>query len=794
MTPHNSERADLHLHSRASDRPSEWFLRRIGAPESFLAPAEAYRRCRERGMDFVTLTDHNTLDGVLEIADRPGVFLSVEATSYFPEDGAKLHVLIWGLSEAQFATVQSLRPSVYELCAWLRRERLPHAVAHPLFRVDGRLTADHVERLLVLFDTFEGVNGSRDPRAGVVFQAILAALTTEDLARFAERHRIANPLLAPERKRCTGGSDDHSGLYLAEAWTTTPPAVTVAEFLDHLRAGRHEPGGRAGSSLRLTHSVLHIAAEFLRAKFPALAGERSLLGAVLARVGGVERPAPGPNRLRRAVAAVVRRVRHRRLPPAERQFAEELFALAETPPPDAGVEDSDPETIAFRRATRVAHRLALVFAERFFERLRAGRILDAIEAGASLGPLALAAAPYLTAVAAQHKDEAFLQSLADRIPGAAAHRRRSRYTAWLTDTLTDLNGVARTVRSLAALAHREGREVVVVTCQREVPAADYPLKVFEPMGEFTLPEYPQQPLRIPPVLDVIEFLERERVDHVLISTPGPVGLCGLWAARLLALRQTGIYHTDFPDYIRLWTDDELMRDLAVRYMRWFYSGLDRVYVPSRATLEQLVAMGLDPQRLTLMPRGIDLDQFSPSRRNPDLWKRYGVNGGTKFLYVGRIAREKNLELLVEAYRRLARSRRDVALVLVGDGPELEPMRRRYANEPGIVWTGALYGEELACAYASADVFVFPSLTDTFGNAVIEAHASGLPAIVAGRGGPPEIVRSHGSGIIVERDDPDAWSEAMKCLLDDLAWRDRLREAALARAREGDWRRALVLFD
>lgn len=786
-------RADLHLHSCASDRPSEWFLRRIGAPESFLSPAEAYRRCRERGMDFVTLTDHNTFDGVLQIADRPGVFPSVEATTYFPEDGAKLHLLIWGLSEAQFETVQSLRPNVYELRGWLRSVQLPHAVAHPLFRVDGRLTVEHVERLLVLFDTFEGLNGSRDPRAGDMFRAILAALTAEDLERFAERHGVSDPLTRPDRKRCTGGSDDHSGLYLADAHTATPPAATAAEFLNHLRAGRHEPAGRAGNSLRLTRSVLHIAAEYLRARWPAVAGDRSLLGSVLARLSGVERPAAGPNRLRRAIAAVARRVRHRRLPPAERQFAEELFALAEAP---ATTSESrgDPEAEGFRRATRVAHRLALVFIERFVQRLREGRILDAIEAGASLGPLALAAAPYLTAVAAQHKDEAFLQSLADRLPGAAAHRRRSRRTAWLTDTLNDLNGVARTVRSLASLAHREGRELVVVTCQSEVPPADYPLKVFEPIGEFTLPEYPQQPLRIPPVLDVIEFLERERVDQVLISTPGPVGLCGLWTARLLALRQTGIYHTDFPDYIRLWTEDDLMRDLAVRYMRWFYGGLDRVYVPSRATLNQLVEMGLDPQRLALMPRGIDLDLFSPAWRMTSIWDRYGVNGRIKFLYVGRIAREKNLDLLIEAFRRLSAQRSDATLILVGDGPQLNELRERQDGDRSIVFTGALYGTELARAYASADIFVFPSLTDTFGNAVIEAHASGLPAIVAARGGPPEIVGSHGSGIVVERDDPDAWAEAMRRLLDDAALRERLREAALARAREGDWRRALILFD
>ena len=101
-------RADLHVHSKASNRPPEWILRQFGAPESYTEPKEVYRVCRERGMDFVTLSDHDTIDGALEIAHLPGVFLSEEVTVSFPEDGCEIHLLVTGISEAQKAALQTL--------------------------------------------------------------------------------------------------------------------------------------------------------------------------------------------------------------------------------------------------------------------------------------------------------------------------------------------------------------------------------------------------------------------------------------------------------------------------------------------------------------------------------------------------------------------------------------------------------------------------------------------------------------------------------------------------------------
>ena len=793
----SESRADLHVHSRYSDRPSEWFLRRIGAPESFVDPREIHRRCRERGMDFVTVTDHNTLAGSLAIADLPGVFLSAEMTTYFPEDRCKIHCLVFGVTEADFAELDATRENIYEFAGLLRRRGIAHAVAHPLFRINDRLTPDHVEKLLLLFNHFELLNGSRDRRAAQIARRVFDGLTPEWIARMADRHGLEPVGPEPWRKHLTGGSDDHSGLFVAAAHTATPPAADAVEFVAHLRFGRTEPRGRSGDSLRLARSLYQIAGDYYRSRFLGQGGGSSVLGAMLARLAegsGESAPAASSGGLwRRGAGRIIQRVRRRRLPESERRLLDAISDLVGRGP--AG-DDTDlpPERRAFQRAARVAQELTLAFGTRLFEQFRRGRLTEALEALASLCPVGVGILPYLTAFVAQHKDERFLQEVALRFPGAATLRRRSARSVWITDTFHEINGVARSVRTLAGIAARCGRDVTVLVCQDRPPAADFPLRNFPPLRTFTLPEYPAQPLAFPPYLEILAWIEDQRFDRVVISTPGPLGLCGLAAARLFGLRCVGVYHTDFPEYVRLWTDDEQMKELTWRYMRWFYGDMDRVFVPSRAYLERLSEQGFRRERLAVMPRGIDRELFRPERRDPAFWSRYGIGGGLKFVYVGRLAREKNLALLGDAFLEVRRRVPSANLAFVGDGPDAPELRARFGREPGIVFTGPLHGVELARAYASSDALVFPSLTDTFGNVVLEAHACGLPAIVADRGGPPEIVRAYGSGLVVEGGNAAAWAAAMERLAEDRELAARLREMALRCAADSRWESALTIFD
>jgi len=790
-------RADLHVHSKYSDRPSEWFLRRIGSPESFVDPQALYRTCRERGMDYVTITDHNSIRGALEIADLPGTFLSSELTTYFPENGCKVHCLVWGISEKTFFDLNELRPDIYDLHRYMNENRIAHAIAHPLFSVNDRLTVGQFEKLILMFKRFEGLNGSRHPRAGLLARTVFEHLTPEFITQLADRHGIAPAGPEPWTKFITGGSDDHSGLYTAEAHTVTPHASTAVDFIQHLNDGRHQPGGRAGTSVRLAHSLYGIAFSYYENRFlKSSSGKDSLVGALLKRI--VEEPKAPETGLRAALLQPVRRMvlekKKKQLSDIEKMLFEEIAAIRRRSADEADGEGDEPlreDDRKFKAACRIAHQLTFTFIQRFLEQIQRGGLIESIQSFASLGPVALGIAPYLTAFSVQHKDEPFLRAVALNFSGTETLLQRSGKRAWFTDTFTDMNGVVNTIRTLATLAHKEGKQITVVTCLPEKPEADFPVKNFRPVGTFTLEEYNRQELVYPPLLEIINWLEEEEIDEVILSTPGPVGLAALAAARLLKLKVRGIYHTDFPQYVRHFADDEKLEEVTWRYMLWFYEGMDRIAVPSCTYLEQLAAKGVDREKLYVMPRGVDLDRFSPEKRDETFWTQFGLKRGFKFLYAGRISKEKNLENLLEAFCSLQCGEGFGAqLVLAGDGPHLDELRKEYAHE-NIVFTGRLDGEELARAYAGADVFVFPSRTDTFGNAVLEAHASGLPAVVSDEGGPCEIVRSHRSGLVVDARRPAALAEALRTVHSDPLLRDELRAGALERARVSRWETILA---
>ena len=248
-------RADLHVHSRHSDTSGNAGIRALRSAESFTDPLELYHAQRARGMDFVTITDHNTLAGSLAIAHLPGTFLSTELDSWFPEDGVRVHVVALGIDEATFATANAARENVHDLVAVLREAGVTHYLAHPLFDMSGKLTPESVERMLLLFNVLEGRNGARTSRCNGLLRAIAAGLTPEQMEAMAERQGIEPYGETPWRKSLTGGSDDHSGLFSASAFTVAGGDGSTAGFLAAVAAGDCDHGGADGDARLLAHSI-----------------------------------------------------------------------------------------------------------------------------------------------------------------------------------------------------------------------------------------------------------------------------------------------------------------------------------------------------------------------------------------------------------------------------------------------------------------------------------------------------------------------------------------------------------
>jgi glycosyltransferase involved in cell wall biosynthesis len=226
-------------------------------------------------------------------------------------------------------------------------------------------------------------------------------------------------------------------------------------------------------------------------------------------------------------------------------------------------------------------------------------------------------------------------------------------------------------------------------------------------------------------------------------------------------------------------------------MHWFYGQLDTVFVNSEEYKQSWIKRGFDPARLKILPRGLDTELYHPARRDSAFFEKFGAsNGEVRLLYVGRISREKDLDLLADAYRRLRKEGLPVQLFVVGHGPYSEALAK---SLPEAFFTGYLRGTELAAAYASADIFVFPSTTDTFGNVILEAHASGLPVVVSDSGGPKELVANKANGLITRSHDVEDFTRAIRALVTDRALRERMANSARDSVIDRSWPRAFAKF-
>lgn len=762
-------RCDLHVHSRYSARSEEWLFRRFDFPDSYSDPNELYRALRDKGMDFVTITDHDTIDGCLQIAHLKNSFISEQVTTFFPQDPCKIHLLVWGITEAQHGRIAELRENIFELQAYLQREEIAHAVAHPLYSINGKLTASHLERLILLFRHFEGINGLRDALLSDLTRELLGGLDARKVEELIERHQFEPTHPEPWQKIFVGGSDDHGGMFLATAFTETPAAKSVDEFLTHLRAGRCAARGHGGTPLALSHGFYNTLSEFIQDRFTEQLGPGApLVETMFARF--MEGRDPTEFTLREKANFLAQGVMSGKIfelvKPGNVSLWKELSGYFAQPEVKARLAHeldavNEPERRTFLMANLVCEQLAFRFFEKFVKQLSSGNFIESMQALSGIAPILVVLAPYIYGFHSQAPSRPALREICLKLTGKIPPALQNRKRAWFTDTLEDVNGVSTTIRKMTAAAAAAGEQLVVVTSRRDLTVDGIPIKNFRPIGEFELPEYELQKLSFPPILQILDYIQSEQFTEVIISTPGPVGLTGLLAGKMLNLHTTGIYHTDFPEYIRILTEDRFLESLGWRYMRWLYGQQDTVYVNSEQYRRSWIERGIEPNKLKILPRGIDTELFSPARREKAFWDRFeGAGNELRLLYVGRVSKEKDMDVLAAAYRKLREEKLPVKLFIVGDGPYVKPLMELL---PDAIFTGYLAGEELATAYASADLFVFPSTTDTFGNVIVEAQASGLPVIVSDLGGPKELVEDGVDGLVTKAHDAQDFAEAIRRL-------------------------------
>jgi len=363
--------------------------------------------------------------------------------------------------------------------------------------------------------------------------------------------------------------------------------------------------------------------------------------------------------------------------------------------------------------------------------------------------------------------------------------------ALFTDTfLPQVNGVARTLGRWLEQARARGHEVAVVAPR--VPRADpSDADLYIDPPSFPFPLYPELRVAAPPGPWDTRRLRTFAPDLVHVATEFGIGWGGTAFADANTIPLVTSFHTDFPAYLAGYGLGGLERH-AWEYLRSFHRRASVTYCPSRITLAQLQRAGFH-DRLRVWSRGVDAVHFTPRRRSDATRAAIAPGASRILLYVGRLAPEKRLDVLLDAFATVRRHMEDVALVVVGHGPAADQLRRRAGDR--VRFTGYLTGDALADAYAAADVFVFPSETETFGNVVVEALASGLAVVAADSGGAAETVRNGGNGLLVPAGDADAFARAMLQLLADEPLRLALAGRARADALRRNWDEIFdALFD
>ncbi len=346
--------------------------------------------------------------------------------------------------------------------------------------------------------------------------------------------------------------------------------------------------------------------------------------------------------------------------------------------------------------------------------------------------------------------------------------------AILADGIGSTHGVSRTIEEIRGRGV-PGFEVEVVATDPDVD------RRLSAVVELEVPHYPGLTIGVPSLTAAAQTLAEGDFDALHVCSPGPVGVAGALLARALGLPLVGSYHTELTAYAKLRSQSQSLADAMAMAVATFYNACDLVLSPSQASDEGLASIGMKAEKIMRWDRGVDTSRFDPSLRSRS------QDGRVDVLYAGRITHEKGAELLVDAFMRARAQDPRLHLLLAGGGPEQELVRERVgANATFLGW---LEGAELARAYASADVFVFPSSTDTFGQVILEAQASGLPVLAVAAGGPLTLVEDRVSGLL-RAADPTQLADGLVELAASPLLRERLAKAGLSAARERTWDRAL----
>ncbi|MGD8419575.1 MAG: glycosyltransferase [Gammaproteobacteria bacterium] len=837
-------KVDLHCHDRNSDKPDELWGRILGLPETWLKTKKLVKALQSNGCDPVTVTNHNNARSCWELQDKGiDVLVAAEFTCYFPEYSLFVHVLTYGFTPEQEVVLERKRSDIYDFLRYAAEQDIPVILPHPLYfytrsdRIDPAL----FEKFAVLFQRFEVLNGQRDQWQSVLTLNWAQDLSAEKIERYARRHRLdpADYGVDPRQpKVLTGGSDCHMGIFagkcgswlhvpdLASRRITTPRSELA---LEAIRAGRIAAFGYVGENEKLNIALLDYFSQvatriedpgLLRLLFhrgelsdkvacftagnlllemqkhkntqkffdfihSALQGKKpnKLLKWKVKKdyrfcIEHLERIADSRNQSDQAFVETVNESIHTLFTGLNRLVIARIEKCA-LKLLNGGLKNISTEEITrnFEIPMQVS---SLVFGskkkspgisdfdiEQLLDLLTFPLLVGSILLGTSMGSARLL-----------YQNRSFLNEFAERI-GRNQHPRRALY---LTDTLKDRNGVSSSLSAKLREIQRADMPIDFLICHADATAESH-LHVVEPLASFNLADFGEQELRVPDLMEIGRIFCEGGYDRVICSTEGPMAVAALFLKHMYNVPCYFFMHTDWLDFIRHNTDlNQHERDRVRRLLRFFYGQFSGVFVLNREHRDWLTGheMQLEPDRVLLTAHHVEppVEQPRPISRR-ELFADAGDDTPV-LLYAGRLSREKGIGELPEILRRVRASVADARLVVCGTGPHEDELRREL---PDALFTGWIDKARLRQIYAAADIKVFPTRFDTFGNVVLEAFSCGLPVAAYDCKGPRDIIEHGVNGYLAGN--IEQMSRQIVAHLGNDSHLKAMREQALRRSREYD---------
>ena len=804
---------DFHCHDRNSDVPDELWGRILGLPETWLPTAELVRCLRTNGCDALTITNHNNARSCWELLDQgQDVLVGAEFTCTVPEYELFMHVLTYGFTPEQEPVLNKKRRNIYEFVRYCAEQDIPLILPHPLYFYtrNDKLSPELFEKLALMFQRFEVLNGNRDVWQSVLVMNWARDLTAEKLERYSRKHKLdpADFGVSMEvPKVLTGGSDDHMGLMagqcgsrlyvpdLAQRRKDTPISKLA---LEALCAGNIAPYGHVAENQKLSVALLDYFSQIAtRMKDPGLLrlvlhrGDVTdklmclAIGNILLELKKHKRTSRFINYVHDALHGTRPGWIARLAVSKDYRFCvEHLERIADAHGDAEKFAGTVNESIAalftglseliVERAQKCAGKNAdLLLADFSSEALirkfeiplqltslafgeqpsrtditgvNVGELLDKLSFPVLVNMVL--AGSQIASTRVLYANRRFLNDFAGYI-GRNEHPRRALY---LTDTLRDKNGVSNSLSGKLAEIQRRDYPVDFLICHADAQPEPH-LHVVKPLAQFSFPNFGEQPIRIPDVLEIARIFYRGGYDRVVCSTEGPMVLVAMFLKYMFNVPSFFFMHTDWLDFFKHTTNlDSHERDRIRRLMRALYHQFDGVFVLNSDHRKWLSSsqIGLSKKSVFLTAHHVERAARKPVTpiRKAELIP--GATDSTPVLFTAcRISKEKGVLELPEIYRRAKEKIPDLRIVIAGSGPADAELR---AALPEATFLGWVNRERIDQVYACLDLFVFPSKFDTFGNVVLEAFSHGMPVLAYGCKGPRDIVVHDKNGYLVDNVD------------------------------------------